>query len=103
MEKFLYYNNLYLLYKKFLNENNSEIFDLYYGDNLSMQEIADLKGVSKSRIGAIIKQTEKKLDSLEDKTHLYSTKEQLNKLLEINDLEALKKELMKVIKGENDE
>ena len=103
MEKFLYYNNLYLLYKKFLNENNSEIFDMYYGDNLSMQEIADIKNVSRSRIVAIIKQTEKKLDNLESNCQLYKKNQQLTQLLNIDDINEIKKAIKQIIKGDNNE
>ena len=40
MEKFLYYNELYLIYKGLINTKTIDVFDLYYGENLSMQEIA---------------------------------------------------------------
>ena len=60
MEKFIYYNNLFLIYKDLLTTKNSEIFNLYYGENLSMQEIADIKGISKSRVGIIIKNVQNK-------------------------------------------
>ena len=90
MEKFLYYNELYLIYKGLLNEKNSLIFDLYYGDNMTMQEIADLKNVSKSRVGSIIKNVQNKLDKYESVLHLYEKKEKLSKILELNDLEKIK-------------
>ena len=54
MEKFLYYNNLYLIYKDLLNTKMQDIFDLYYGENMTMQEIADYKNISKSRVGMVI-------------------------------------------------
>ena len=41
MEDFIYYNNLYLIYKDLLNENIQEVFDLYYGENLSMQDFVN--------------------------------------------------------------
>ena len=59
MEKFLYYNELYLIYKDLINDKTSEIFDLYYGENLSMQEIADMKNISRSREGSVIKNVKK--------------------------------------------
>ena len=67
MDKFLYYNELFLVYKDLIKENNREIFDLYYGENMTMQEIADLKKISKSRVGIIIKNVENKLFNYEDK------------------------------------
>ena len=100
MEKFLYYNEIYLIYKNLINDRSSEIFDLYYGDNLSMQEIADIKGISKSRVGIIIKNVEKKLDYLENSLGLYEKNNKLNSLLDIDNLCVIKKEIEKIIKGE---
>ena len=100
MEKFFYYNNLYLAYKDLLKENNSEIFDLYYGENMTMQEIADLKGVSKSRIGLIIKKVEQKLDNYESKLHLYQKNLKLQSLLELEDIKSIKKGIENILKGE---
>ena len=100
MEKFLYYNELYLIYGKLINENNSEIFDLYYGENLSMQEIADIKNISKSRVGLVIKNVLNKLDNYEEKLKIYEKNNKLNDLLEVDDIEKIKIELEKIIKGE---
>lgn len=100
MEKFLYYNALYLIYKDLLNQNNSEIFDLYYGENMTMQEIADLKCISKSRVGTIIKNVEKKLDTYENSLHIYFKNLKLSSLLELNDLKEIKEELDNILKGE---
>lgn len=100
MEKFLYYNELYLIYKDLINDNNSEIFNLYYGENLSMQEIADIKEISKSRVGLVIKNVEKKLDNYENILNIYKKNNELRKLLDINDLKLLKNKLENIIKGE---
>lgn len=100
MEKFLYYNELYLIYKDLINDNNSEIFNLYYGENLSMQEIADIKGISKSRVGLVIKNVEKKLDNYESILKVYEKNMKLNDLLEVNDINILKKNIEGIIKGE---
>ena len=100
MEKFLYYNELYLIYKDLINDKNREVFDLYYGDNLTMQEIADIKKISKSRVGIIIKNVEKKLDNYEKFLNIYKKNKKLNELLELDDLDKIKKELDKIIKGD---
>ena len=100
MEKFFYYNNLYLIYKDLLKENNSEIFDLYYGENMTMQEIADLKHVSKSRIGIIIKNVEQKLDNYESILKLNERNTKLKELLEVEDIKIIKKEIENILKGE---
>lgn len=100
MEKFLYYNELYLIYKDLINDNNQEIFDLYYGENLSMQEIADIKDISKSRVGTIIKNVEQKLDKYESVLNNNKRNIRLNQILELNNLEEAKEEIEKIIKGE---
>ena len=100
MEKFFYYNNLYLIYKNLLKESNSLIFDLYYGENMTMQEIADNLHLSKSRIGSIIKNVEKKLDDYENKLHLYKKNVKLRVLLELRDINSIKKGIEKILKGE---
>lgn len=99
MEKFIYYNNLYLIYKNLIKENNQNIFDLYYGENLSMQEIASLKQISKSRVGIIIKNVEKKLNYYEDNLKVYELYTKLNNLLDLDNLEDVKKELEEILKG----
>ena len=100
MEKFFYYNNLYLIYKDLLKENNREVFDLYYGENMTMQEIADLKHVSKSRIGIIIKNVEQKLDNYESILKLNERNTKLKELLEVEDIKIIKEEIENILKGE---
>jgi len=100
MEKFLYYNELYLIYKGLISDKNSEIFDLYYGENLTMQEIADIKGVSKSRVGTVIKSVQEKLDNYENILKIYEKNQNLNELLNIDDISILKDKIEKIIKGE---
>lgn len=100
MEKFLYYNELYLIYKDLLNDKTSEVFDLYYGENLSMQEIADIKEISKSRVGMIIKNVEKKLDKYESILKIYEKNTILNNLLSINDLDKIRSTIREIVKGE---
>jgi hypothetical protein len=81
MEKFLYYTRLFDCYKKLLSENECATFSSYYEDNLSMQEIADNKGVSKSAVGASLKNTEMKLTAYEQALHLEARLEKIRKLI----------------------
>lgn len=100
MEKFIYYNDLYLIYKDLINIKNQEIFDLYYGENLSMQEIADIKKISKSRVGLVIKNVEKKLDYYESILKIKKRNIELDNLLEINDIKEVKNRISEILKGE---
>ncbi len=98
MEKFVYYNALYLIYKDLLSIKNQEIFDLYYGENMTMQEIADLKNISKSRVGMIIKNTTKLLDKYENCLLIYKHNKMLNDALSFDDVTKIKKVVKEVIK-----
>ncbi len=99
MEKFIYYGILFDIYQNLLNNSSIEIFKLYYEENLTLQEIADNLGVSKSYIGRIIKNTEKKLDELESTLHIYENKNKIKKLLEMNDIDKIKEELKKIFEN----
>lgn len=97
MEKFVYCNYLLEIYKDLLTEKNYQIFNLYYGENLSISEIAELEKVSRSFVGSSIKNTEKKLEIFEKKLQILKKNQQLEKLLEINDLSKIKKELQRIL------
>ncbi len=98
MEKFVYYNELYLIYKDLLSVKNQEIFDLYYGENMTMQEIADLKNISKSRVGIIIKNTTKLLDKFESCLLIHEHNKMLNDALSLDKITDVKRIIEKVIK-----
>lgn len=97
IEKVVYYNDLLEIYGDFLTKKNVQIFRLYYAENLTMQEIADMLKVTKSYVGNSIKKSEEKLDELEAKMQIYNNQNRLNKLLEINDLELIKKEIKNIL------
>ena len=97
MNNFVYYGLLFDIYKDLLNESTKNIFSLYYEENLTLQEIADILHVSKSYVGNVVKKTEKKLDEYENILMIYKTKEGLNNILKINDIEKIKKEIKKII------
>lgn len=97
MEKFVYYSYLLDIYGFLLTEKNTQIFSLYYEDNLTMQEIADMMQVSKSFVGTSIKNTEKKLNNLETNLRILETKENLKNLLQEKDIDNLKEKLTKIV------
>ena len=97
MEKFVYYGELFGIYKDLLASNVQSIFSNYYEDNLTLQEIADNLGVSKSYIGNIIKKSEKKLDNLEDTLHIYHNNKRLNEALEKDDIDDMKKIIKSIL------
>lgn len=99
MKDYVYYGNLLDIYQTLLNDNNKIIFKLYYEENLTFQEIADNLNVSKSYIGKIIKNTQKKLDDYERKLNVYKNKEILKELLKIDDIKIIKKKLVDLIES----
>ena len=80
MDKFLYYNNLFSLYQKLLTPKERLIFSLYYEENLSMGEIADIKGISRSAVGKTIKIVATKLDNYEDILGIYKQRKEIIKI-----------------------
>lgn len=80
MEKFLYYTRLFDCYKELLSENERATFSSYYEENLTMQEIADNKNISKSAVGASLKNTETKLINYEKALHLEARLEKIRRL-----------------------
>ena len=96
MEKYVYYGMLFDIYQGLLKDSNKEIFKWYYDENLTLQEIADNLGVSKSYIGRIIKNTEKKLDELESKLHIYENKGKIKDVLKLNDINKIKEVLKEI-------
>ena len=45
MKEFVYYGELFNIYKGLLNDANKKYYSLYYEENLTLQEIADLEKV----------------------------------------------------------
>ncbi len=71
MENFIYYSELYNIYKCLFTEKQRNIFELYYNENLSLSEISELKNVSKSYVGKVIKDGQIKLDYYEENIGYY--------------------------------
>ena len=80
MDKFLYYNNLFSLYQNLLTPKERIIFSLYYEENLSMGEIADIKGISRSAVGKTIKIVVSKLENYESILEMLKTREEIIKI-----------------------
>jgi len=97
MEEFVYYGILFNIYKDLLTDNIKDIFSLYYEENLTLQEIADLKGVSKSYIGSVITNAKQKLDIMENTLKIAYTKKQIQSILKENNIDAIKNELTKLL------
>lgn len=97
MEEFLYNCELFDIYGALLNESNKKFYKLYYEENLTLQEIADLENVSKSYVGNIIKKTSEKLKEYESVLHVHENKKLLSDALLVNDLDKIKQMIKKAL------
>lgn len=98
MEEFIYYNNLYDCYSSLLTEKQRIYFEEYYFNNLSLSEISQNYGVSRNAVYKQIQITIEKLKEYEEKLGLYKKKEYLEKELENQKFEEVKKIIDKLLK-----
>lgn len=104
LEKTLRLNYLYDFYQSLLTERQREYMQMYYFDDFSLVEIAEVAEVSRQAVYDNLKRTESILESYEKKLSLYSKFEQRMMILdqlqdvcankyEVNDLIHKLKEL----------
>ena len=77
MKERIYLNNLYDIYGELLDSKKKEYFEMYYFDNLSLQEISDNLGVSRN---AIFKQIHIVTDKLEEYERILHLREKNAKI-----------------------
>ncbi len=97
MEKDLFYIELYQEYKNLLTENQAEVFNLYYLCDLSLGEIAQIKGVSRQGVSDNLSKTRELLDDYENKLGLLKKKMQLLEILNDSNNEDKLQRLTKII------
>lgn len=61
---------LYDFYGELLTERQKEFYDLYYNEDLSLAEIAELNGITRQGVRDVIVRAEGILNEMEDKTGL---------------------------------
>ena len=80
LSKVEYASLLYDFYGSLLNENQSEVMELYHEDNLSLSEIAEQLGTTRQAVHYTLKKAEKALSGYEAKLGLvefYKTRQRL--------------------------
>lgn len=97
MNKVIYYNELFSYYKELLTLKEQEVFSLYYEENLSMGEIAELKNISRSAVGFKIKKVEEKLANYEKILKKREIFLKLQKIISKTDDNLVKLELENII------
>jgi len=90
IEKALHLNELYDFYENLLTDKQREYFELYYQENLSLQEIAEDKGVSRNAVHRQLKNVEKLLEEYELKLKLHKKSQVLYDVYE--ELEKIKRQ-----------
>lgn len=70
-------NQLYGFYYSLLTKTQQEYFVYYYQQNYTLQEIADLVGVSRNAIFDQLEKTKQRLLELEEKLQLLKKRKQL--------------------------
>ncbi len=95
MNKVLYYNSLFTIYKELLTQKEQNIFSLYYEENLSLSEIAENLKITRSAVGNTVKTVEKKLDFYEEKLKVFEKNSLLNLALFDNISNDLKNKILK--------
>ena len=97
MENREYLITLFDNYKGLLTEIERLTFSNYYEEDLSLSEIAELRGISKSSVGKTLKGVEDKLIEFENTLHNVKLKQELESILELDNLKEIKNRLTKII------
>ncbi|CCV64054.1 conserved hypothetical protein [Alteracholeplasma palmae J233] len=82
VEKTEQLNNLFEIYQELLTEKQKKYYELYYYEDYSLQEIAEIFEISRNAVFDQLKKVEKHLNHYEEKLKIYNNKEQRIKYLE---------------------
>ena len=74
---------LYDFYSPMLSEKQKEIMELYYGEDLSLSEISEIKGITRQGVRDAVKKSENILVGCENKLHLCDKFKEQNKNLDL--------------------
>ena len=91
MEKEFIFSLLNNIYGDLLTEKQKEVIELYYGCDLSLAEIAEIKNTSRNSVLDLLENGKKKLIKLEETLKVYKKRQQIYKLLEQEDTLFAKK------------
>ncbi len=95
----IYYNELFAEYSELLSPAQKEIFDMYSGMDLSLGEIAEIKGISRQSVSDAVGKAKKQLSSFEEKLGLCRKKKAVKRLIGglTGENEAIKIEIEKIL------
>jgi len=95
MEKDLHLISLFEEYKELLTKNQEELFNLYFLLDLSLGEIAEIKGISRQGVLDSINKAKDQLIDIENKIQLVANKKKIIESIKSKDL--TKDEIIKLI------
>jgi len=88
------------VYRDLLTRKQKNFLELYYFNNYSIEEIAQLKKITRQGVYDLLKRTERRLQNYEDKLGLLKIKSKLSYSKEvISGLENLKNSFLEKIDG----
>ena len=97
MDRMIYLNALYDIYKELFTEKQKEYYESYYFDNLSLGEIADNCNVSRNAVFNQLKIIEDKLLEYEEKLGLHTKQEKILKVLEKKSNKEVYEEIKRIM------
>ena len=71
IDKTIYWNDLYDYYGALLTDKQRDMFERYYFDNLTLQEIADNNQISRNAVHKTLSAIALKLETYEEKLNYY--------------------------------
>ncbi len=86
MDEFIYYTDLYDLYKELLTDKQRNYFEDYYFNNLSFSEISENYDVSRNAVYNQVKITKDLLEEYESKLKLKEKFDKIDNMLDNSDL-----------------
>lgn len=96
----VYYSELLQIYGGLLTKKHRAVAEAYYSLDLSLAEIAEENGVSRQSVSDALAATRKKLDFYEENLKIYSTKREINAIIDENTLKETKLQKIKNLVGE---
>ncbi len=94
MKKEIYLTILFDYYEKLLLDKDQEVFKDYYFSNLSLQEIAENKNISRNAVHKRLKKIEEELIHYEEKLKLYEKEQKIMELIKDKNLQNKIKEIL---------
>lgn len=91
MEEVIYLSTLYDYYHELLTTKQRSLFEQYYFDNLTMQEISEIEGISKNAVSKHIDVVKDKLNEYERILKLKSKSDLIKDIIKNEDKKLIEK------------